>query len=98
MGQIGPVPIAGIVMFLLLIVLWFVLTQTLFRLHVYAVGGNEETNRPAGVSAHTVKVGTYVISGLMAGLGGMLFMGRLNSAQPQMAVGIELDVCCVKGY
>jgi ribose transport system permease protein len=90
-GQIGPVPIPGIVMFLLFAVLWFVLTQTRFGLHVYAVGGNEETTRLAGVNAHIVKVGTYIISGLMAGLGGVIFMGRLNSAQPQVAVGIELD-------
>jgi ribose/xylose/arabinose/galactoside ABC-type transport system permease subunit len=90
-GQIGPVPIPGIVMFLLFAVLWFVLTQTRFGLHVYAVGGNEETTRLAGVNTHTVTVSTYIISGLMAGIGGVIFMGRLNSAQPQVAVGIELD-------
>jgi ribose/xylose/arabinose/galactoside ABC-type transport system permease subunit len=90
-GQIGPVPIPGILMFLLFILLWFVLTQTRFGLHVYAVGGNEETTRLAGVNTRRVIVATYVISGLMAGIGGVIFMGRLNSAQPQVAVGIELD-------
>jgi ribose/xylose/arabinose/galactoside ABC-type transport system permease subunit len=90
-GEVGPVPIPGIVMFVLFVVLWFVLTQTRFGLHVYAVGGNEETTRLAGVNTRRVTVATYVISGLMAAIGGVIFMGRLNSAQPQVAVGIELD-------
>jgi ribose transport system permease protein len=67
-------------MFLLFTVLWFVLTQTRFGLHVYAVGGNEETTRLAGVNTHTTTLATYIISGLMVGLGGVIFMGRLNSA------------------
>jgi ribose transport system permease protein len=90
-GQIGPVPVPGIVMFLLFVLLWFILTQTRLGLHIYAVGGNEETTRLAGVNTNTIKVITYVVSGLMAGIGGVIFMGRLNSAQPQVAVGIELD-------
>jgi ribose/xylose/arabinose/galactoside ABC-type transport system permease subunit len=90
-GQVGPVPIPGIVMFFLFFVLWFVLARTRFGLHVYAVGGNEETTRLAGVNTRRVTVATYVISGLMAAIGGVIFMGRLNSAQPQVAVGIELE-------
>lgn len=90
-GQIGPVPIPAIVTLLLFALLWFVLTQTHFGLHVYAVGGNEETTRLAGVKTGAVIIGTYIISGLMAGVGGVIFMGRLNSAQPQVAVGFELD-------
>lgn len=90
-GQIGPIPVPVLVMVALLGVLWFILTQTRFGLHVYAVGGNEETARLAGVRTRNIALGAYVISGLMAAVGGIILMGRLNSAQPNLAVGFELD-------
>ena len=90
-GEIGPVPMPAIVMVVLLLGLWYVLTQTRFGLYVYAVGGNEETTRLAGVRTNAVIIGTYIVSGLMAAVGGIILMGRLNSAQPNVAVGFELD-------
>jgi ribose/xylose/arabinose/galactoside ABC-type transport system permease subunit len=90
-GQVGPVPTPVILMILLFIGLWLLLTQTRFGLHVYAVGGNEETTRLAGVRTNAVIMGAYILCGLMAAVGGMILMGRLNSAQPQVAVGFELD-------
>lgn len=90
-GQVGPIPVPVILLVLMFLVLRFVLMQTRFGLHVYAVGGNEETTRLAGVRTSVVLVGVYIISGLMAAIGGILLMGRLNSAQPNVAVGFELD-------
>lgn len=90
-GQVGPMPAPILVTAVLFVVLWFVLAQTRFGLHVYAVGGNEETARLAGVHTNAVLVAVYVISGLMAAVGGVILMGRLNSAQPNVAVGFELD-------
>ena len=90
-GQIGPIPAPVLVMIILFGVLWFILTQTRFGLHVHAVGGNAETTRLAGVRTNRVIVGTYILSGLMAAFGGIILMGRLNSAQPNVTVGFELD-------
>ena len=90
-GQVGPLPVPVILMVLLFVVLWFLLTQTRFGLHVYAVGGNEETTRLAGVQTRRVVISAYIISGLMAAIGGVILMGRLNSAQPNVAIGFELD-------
>lgn len=90
-GQIGPIPVPVVVMVILFGALWFILTQTRFGLHVYAVGGNAETTRLAGVRTNRVIVGAYILSGLMAAIGGIILMGRLNSAQPNVAVGFELD-------
>lgn len=90
-GNLGPIPVPVLVMLVLFTLLWFTLTQTRFGLHVYAVGGNEETTRLAGVHTRRVVLTTYVISGLMAAVGGVILMGRLNSAQPNLAVGFELD-------
>jgi ribose/xylose/arabinose/galactoside ABC-type transport system permease subunit len=90
-GQVGPLPVTVILMVVIFAVLQYVLTQTRFGLHVYAVGGNDETTRLAGVRTSAVRMGAYMISGLMAAFGGIALMGRLNSAQPNLAVGFELD-------
>jgi ribose transport system permease protein len=90
-ADIGPIPVAVHAMRLLVILLWFVLTQTRFGLHAYAVGGNAETARLAGVKIDRIRVAVYIISGLMAAIAGVILMGRLNSAQPNVAVGFELD-------
>ncbi len=91
-GEVGPVPVPVIVMVIMFIVLWYILSQTRFGTYVYAVGGNPETTRLAGVRIGLVILGTYVISGLMSAMGGIMLMGRLNSAQPNLAIGFELDV------
>ncbi len=90
-ASIGPLPIAVLAMLVIFGILWFVLTQTRFGLHVYAVGGNAETARLAGVDINAVRVAVFVISGLTAAVAGVILMGRLNSAQPNVAVGFELD-------
>ncbi len=90
-GNIGPLPVPVLVMAVLFVILWYVLTQTSFGLYIYAIGGNPETTRLAGVHTNVVKAGAYVVGGLMAAFGGVILMGRLNSAQPNVAVGFELD-------
>jgi ribose transport system permease protein len=84
-----PAPI--VVWVVVLILAWLLLTQTRFGLHIYAIGGNEETTRLAGVSVNRVKVMTYGLSGLLAGVAGLLLTARVYSAQPQAGVALELD-------
>jgi ribose/xylose/arabinose/galactoside ABC-type transport system permease subunit len=78
---------------MLAVVLFFtwLMSQTRYGLHVYAIGGSEETARLAGVSVDRVKLITYGLSGTLAALAGMLLTARLFSAQPQLAVGLELE-------
>ena len=90
-GHIGVIPVPVIVMLVLFAILWYILTQTPFGLYVYAIGGNEETARLAGIRTRLIILSTYVISGLMAAIGGIILMGRLNSAQPNLSIGFELD-------
>jgi ribose transport system permease protein len=59
--------------------------------HVYAVGGNITAARLSGVNVDRTLVTVYSISGLMAGLAGLLLAGRTNSGYPTAAVGAELD-------
>jgi ribose transport system permease protein len=90
-GKIGEVPVPVVVWIVVVLLVWLLLTRTRFGLHIFAIGGGEETARLAGVAVNRVKLLTYALSGLLAGLGGLLLTARLWSAQPQVAVGMELD-------
>lgn len=84
-----PTPV--IVALGVVIAVWWLLTHTRFGAHLYAIGGNEETARLAGVPVNRDKIITYAISGMLAGLFGMLLTGRVFSAQPRAGVGAELE-------
>jgi ribose transport system permease protein len=58
---------------------------------LYAIGGNPEVARLAGISVPVTTVWVYVFSGLMAGLAGVILSARLDSAQPSQGLGYELD-------
>ena len=90
-GEVAGIPVPVIVLFLVAVLAAILLSKTVFGLHVYAVGGGEETARLAGVRINRVKLGVYVISGLCAGLAGVILTARLWSAQPNSGVLLELD-------
>ncbi len=90
-GRIAEVPVPVIVAGVVVLLAYLMLTRTRFGLYIYAIGGGEETSRLAGVPVTRVKIAAYVLSGLLAGLAGLLLTARLWSAQPQVAVGFELD-------
>ena len=89
--QVLGVPVPVIIMAIIAAVAHIVTRQTRFGLHVYATGGNEEPTRLAGISTDRIKLSVYIISGFTAALGGVLLTARLWSAQPNAAVGWELD-------
>ncbi|HMQ51341.1 MAG TPA: ribose ABC transporter permease [Anaerolineae bacterium] len=90
-GDLLETPVPVIVLAVLAMIAFVVLRYTRYGLYVYATGGNEETTRLAGVSPNRIKLSVYVISGFTAALGGVLLTARLWSAQPNAAVGSELD-------
>ncbi|MEA3334624.1 MAG: ribose ABC transporter permease [Chloroflexota bacterium] len=90
-GKILGIPVPVVIMIVLAVVAWIILRHTRFGLHVYATGGNEETARLAGIPTQRVILAVYVICGFTAALGGVLLTARLWSAQPNAAVGWELD-------
>ncbi len=67
------------------------LNRTPWGLHLYAIGGGEELAWLSGVQVKRVKGLVYGMSGLLAGLGGILLTARLWSAQPNVGVGLELE-------
>jgi ribose/xylose/arabinose/galactoside ABC-type transport system permease subunit len=89
--RLPGLPIA--VLWLTLIVAFFavLLGKTRFGRYVYAIGGNEEAARLAGIRTGTVKTTVYVISGICAAFAGLLLMARFASGSPQTGTGYELQ-------
>jgi ribose transport system permease protein len=69
----------------------FILGRTILGRYHYAIGSNEEAARLSGVRTVRWKASAYVISGLFAGIAGVVIAARLNSAQPAVGFGYELD-------
>jgi ribose/xylose/arabinose/galactoside ABC-type transport system permease subunit len=90
-GLVGYFPIAGLISLAALGVGAFVLSRTVFGSEVYAVGGNREAAMMSGIPVKRTLVSVYMISGALAGLGGIILTGRLDSAQPIAASGLELN-------
>src|SRR5262249_52826961 len=72
-------PIIGVIVIVLLLFLTWVTKRTTFGRHVYAVGGNAEAARRAGINVRVIGWWVFGISGAMAGVGGVMFASRLSS-------------------
>ncbi len=72
-------PLAGVLIVLAFVVLTFLAKWTTFGRHVYAVGGNAEAARRAGISVSRIRVLVFMISGATAAMGGIIFAAQVNS-------------------
>ncbi|MFS8057460.1 ABC transporter permease, partial [Rhizobium sp. BR 317] len=90
-GQIMYIPVPIVILFVVFLIGWTVLNYTTFGRYVYAVGGNEKAARTSGISTKVIVGATYVISGLLAGLAGLVLTARTTAALPQAGIGYELD-------
>jgi ribose transport system permease protein len=91
-GYVGIVPVPVIIMLVITIVATLFLSKTTLGRYVYAVGGNEEAARLAGIDVGRVKMFVYTVSGLLAAVSGIILLSRLVSAQPSAGLGFELPV------
>lgn len=76
------IPYVVPVIFALLVGATFVLTRTSYGLHIYAVGGNAEAARRAGINVRTVRITAFMICSSFAAIAGMIFVSRANSVSP----------------
>lgn len=90
-GNLLAVPAPVVLMLVLYAVAYVILTRTVAGRYVYAIGGNEEATKLAGVRVRFHKTVVYAISGLSAAICATLLVARLNSAQPIAGMGYELD-------
>jgi len=86
------IPHAVTLMVLLYVVAHLLLTRTVFGRYVYAVGGNPEAARLAGVPVKRVLLLVYTGAGALAGLGGVLMASQLKSGAPTYGLSYELQV------
>ncbi|MFT0860438.1 ABC transporter permease [Ancylobacter sp. G4_0304] len=90
-GDIGPFPTAIFVSAIGFAVLYYFLKLTPAGRQVYAVGGNKEAARLAGIKVGKITILAYVISGLFAGAAGAVLTSRSGIGAPNMGEGRELD-------
>ena len=90
-GKLLGLPVPIIIVFLVYIVIYILLTQTILGRNIYAIGDNEEASNLAGINITKHKVIIYTISGFLAGVAALIMVGRLCSAPPHVAGGAELN-------
>lgn len=91
-GRLFGVPIPTVIMFVVYVAAHIILTRTRFGRHVYAVGGNAEAARLAGIRTARVVTGVFVLCGTLSAVSGILLASRVNSGQPNSGLSYELDV------
>jgi ribose transport system permease protein len=94
LGSVIPgfdIPNAVLILFGAALVAHLILTKTVLGRYTFALGSNEEATRLSGVNVNIWKIAIYTLCGAFSGLGGVLMASRLNSAQPALGAGYELD-------
>jgi ribose/xylose/arabinose/galactoside ABC-type transport system permease subunit len=90
-GSLGPIPMPVIIFLVVALLSSLFLRHVRTGLHIYAIGGSEETARLAGIKVGRTKILVYALSGLTASIAGIVLAARLFSAQPQSGSGLELN-------
>lgn len=90
-GEILGIPFPVVVMFIIFGIMHWILKNTTFGRHIYAVGGNEEAARLAGIGVNKLKIVVYALTGFFAAVSALIYTSRLMSAQPSAGSMIELD-------
>jgi simple sugar transport system permease protein len=87
--QVLPVP--GIFFIFAVLVFGFVLKVSTFGRYIYAIGGNEQAARLAGIRVDQLKIAVYAISGMLACTAGVLYTAQYRQGKPDAGAGAELD-------
>lgn len=85
------IPMGVVIFFAAALVAWFILTKTVLGRYTFAIGSNEEAARLSGINTDAWKIAIYTLGGAFAGIAGLVMASRLQSAQPALGAGYELD-------
>ena len=88
-GYLLGIPVPVYLLLIAVVATQFVLRETAFGRHVHAVGGNESAARLAGIRTRNVIVATYMMSGFLAGVSGVLVGSRVRNLDPTAGIGYE---------
>lgn len=84
-------PFLSLMALLVLACVWFVLEQTTYGRRLYAIGGNREAARLAGVKVKRLRLSAFALTGLGAAIAGLMYASRVASANPTQGSGLMLD-------
>jgi simple sugar transport system permease protein len=87
--QVIPVP--GIFFLVVVLTFGFILRYTAFGRYIYAIGGNEQAARLAGIRVDQIKTAVYAIAGMLASSAGVLYTAQYRQGKPDAGTGAELD-------
>jgi D-xylose transport system permease protein len=90
LNSFNGVPTAGVILLGLVVFFSVLTTRTKFGRYIYAVGGNAEAARRAGINVARIRIAVFALAGLMAALGGLIFVSRLTAASTQTGSGTFL--------
>ena len=92
MASYKGLPNILVILFILIVFYTYVTERMVIGRRIYAMGGNEKAAKLSGVNTARLLFYSFVNMGILAGLGGLVFAARLNSATPKAGAGMELDV------
>jgi ribose transport system permease protein len=90
-ANIGWLPVSALLVLAIAVVVYVLTTRIVWGRWIYAVGGNPEAARRTGIPVNKVLISVYVLSGLAAGIAGIITAGRLNAGSPTFGELAELD-------
>ena len=98
-SSVAGIPMLAIFLIIVIAICSFVLAKTVYGRRVYACGGNLQAAKVAGINTTFIRVSTFAIAGLLAGLSGFLMTSRVTIGQPTAAESYEMDAitACVVG-
>ena len=91
-GSVMGIPVPMILLAVIFVAVHVVMTATPFGRNLYAIGGNAEASRLAGVNVDRHRIAVYVLSGASASIAGIVLASQLGAGAPQSAQGVELSV------
>jgi ribose transport system permease protein len=94
-GKWGTVPVAIFVALAIFLVGGILLSRSLYGRHIYAIGGNDQAARLSGLRVDVVRASSYVMSGLLSALAGMMVASRLGVGQGNIGTTTALDAIAV---
>ena len=91
-GYLGPIPVPVIIFLIFALIGTYIMNKMYVGRYFFAIGSNTEAARLSGIKVRLTKFSAFLLCGLFTGIGGLVMLSRVNSAQPTTGIGYEMDV------